>query len=187
MALNDYLLQKPTLETPRLIMRTMQPDDVAALKTWMPDKALYTYWGKAMGKCDKNPELLFCVPPRKTKSFHWGIAHKDENKVIGEIWVYQIENNRMAKVAFRVATKYQGQGLASEALKGVVQFCFHNTELQRLWSDVDVRNTASCRVLQNAGFKHEGLVRQGKMVSTWCDYHLYAILKEDYAEGDNQA
>ena len=57
-----------------------------------------------------------------------------------------------------------------------------NPELQRLWTDVDVNNTASCRVLEKCGFTREGTVRQGKMVSVWCDYHLYGILKSDLEE-----
>lgn len=32
-------------------------------------------------------------------------------------------------------------------------------------------------VLEKCGFTKEGAIFQGKMVSTWCDYHLYAILK----------
>jgi ribosomal-protein-alanine N-acetyltransferase len=43
------------------------------------------YWGKNPGKTDKNPELLFATQEKPTKSFHWGIIHKDDNKAIGDI------------------------------------------------------------------------------------------------------
>lgn len=63
----------------------------------------YLYWGKRPGRHDLNPELLFTAANRKpTKSFHWGIASKKDNKVIGEFWVYLIENDRMAKVSYRL-------------------------------------------------------------------------------------
>lgn len=179
MSLNDYLLQKPVLTTPRLILRTMTASDVPDLREWMPDKSLYKYWGKNPGKTDRNPELMFITPNKPTKSFHWGIVCKAHNKVIGEVWVYLIENNRMARVAIRLSGQYHGQGYATEALREVVRFCFGHTELKRLWSDVDIRNEASCRMLEKCGFTREGLVRQGKMVSTWCDYYLYGILKSD--------
>lgn len=51
-------------------------------------------------KSDLNPELLFQKKKRSTKSFHWGIIHKKDDKVTGEMWVYLIENDCMAKVAF---------------------------------------------------------------------------------------
>jgi ribosomal-protein-alanine N-acetyltransferase len=43
-----------------------------------------------------------------------------------------------------------------------------------------VRNTASNRVLAKCGFIHEGTVRHGKMVSSYCDYHIWGMLREDY-------
>ena len=96
------------------------------------------------------------------------------------MWVYLIENNRMAKVAFRLSSDYQGNGFTTEALEQVVIFCFEKTELQRLWSDVHILNTASYETLEKTGFKSEGHVRGGKMVNTYCDYYLYGMTKEDY-------
>ena len=43
----------------------------------------------------------------------------------------------------------------------------------------DVRNIPSQRMLEKCGFQREGLIRQGKMVSTWCDYYIYGILSGD--------
>lgn len=180
MSLKDYRTEKPVLETERILLRTLKIEDVPSLREWMPDKSLYRYWGKNPGKTDKNPELLFETQEKPTKSFHWGIIDKADKKAIGGVWIYLIENDRMAKAAFRISGKYQGRGYASEALCAALRFCFTQTELQRIWSDVDTRNAASCRVLEKCGFTQEGLIRQGKMVSTWCDYYLYGVLKEDF-------
>lgn len=182
MKLQDYVQNKPILETDRLLLRPLQYADVADLKEWLSDISLYQYWGKRPGKSDLNPELLFQKKERPTKSFHWGIVHKKDNKVIGEMWVYLIENNRMAKVAFRLSQIYQGNGLMAEALIKVVIFCFEKTELQRLWTDVHIYNIASFKTLERAGFKREGLVREGKMVNMYCDYYLYGMTKSNYIE-----
>jgi len=179
MALADYIENKPVLQTERLILRQLLPSDIPALKEWMPDKAMYTYWGKPAGKTDKNPELLFEKGKKNTKSFHWGIALNENNKVIGEAWIYLIEKNRMAKIALRIASAYQGGGFGTEAAKAIIDFCFTHTELQRIWTDVDIRNIASWKVLEKCGFTREGMIRQGKMVNTWCDYYIYGLLKTD--------
>lgn len=186
MALQDYVQNKPVLETQRLILRPLQKDDVADLKEWLSDASVYQYWGKRPGKSELNPELLFQKPEKATKSFHWGIVHKQEHKVIGEMWVYLIENNRMAKVAFRLSPAYQGNRLMTEALVRVVIFCFEETELQRLWSDVHTQNIASYKTMEKAGFRREGLIREGKMVNTYCDYYLYGMTKADYIEISNK-
>lgn len=183
MTLNDYIDHKPELSTERLTLRVMTAEDADDLREWTPDKALYRYWGKNPGKADKNPDLLFTAPPKPTKSFHWGVVHRADRKVVGEIWIYLIENDRMAKAAIRLSARYHGQGLATEALREAVRFCFEGTELRRVWTDVDTRNEASVRMLEKCGFTREGLIRQGKMVSVWCDYYIYAILKEDFIAG----
>lgn len=180
MGLQDYIGNKPLLESKQLRLRELKPDDVDDLKEWLGDSSLYQYWGKRPSKSDLNPALLFLKKERPTKSFHWGIINKKKNKVIGEIWVYLIENDRMAKVAFRLSRAYQGNGFMAEALVRVVDFCFEKTELQRLWSDVHILNIPSYKTLEKAGFKREGHIREGKMVNTYCDYYLYGLVKEDY-------
>ena len=179
MALADYIIDKPTIETKRLILRPMSPSDVDALRQWMPDERIYTYWGKGPGKSEKDPQLMFEKKKKPVKSFHLGIAAKEDNRIIGDLWVYQIENNRMASVAIRLAVPCQKKGYGTESLTAITDFCFEHTELKRLWAEVDIRNTASVKMLEKCGFQREGLIRQGKMVSTWCDYYIYAKLKED--------
>ena len=47
MALADYINNKPTIETDRLMIRPMVFSDVPALKEWLPDRSIYAYWGKS--------------------------------------------------------------------------------------------------------------------------------------------
>ena len=180
--LADYINNKPTIETDHLILRPMKEVDVPALKKWLPDESIYTYWGKGPSKAEQNPELLFEKPDRPTKSFHLGIAEKENNEVIGDLYVYLIENDRMAQVAIRLAKDKHNKGYGTEALLAMTRFCFANTELQRLWTQVDVRNTASSRMLEKCGYIKEGMTRQGKMVNTRCDYYIYGILASDFGQ-----
>jgi ribosomal-protein-alanine N-acetyltransferase len=185
MKIKDYVLNKPTLETELLILRQMTVEDVPDLREWLSDPDLYTYWGRPIRDKELNPELLFEVTRpnikrKPSKDFHWGIILNETNKVIGEIWVLKIDNDRMAQVAYRVSKTYWNKGLTTEALHRVIKFCFEDTELQRLWTDVDARNIASCKLLEKCGFQKEGFIRQGKFNLTFCDYYLYGMLKDDY-------
>ena len=150
MALADYINDKPTIETERLILRPMAPSDIPALRTWMPDEKIYIYWGKGPGKAEKNPELMFEKKKKPARSFHLGIAGKEDNRVIGDLWVYLIENDRMASVAIRLAGSCQGRGYGTESLSAITEFCFEHTELRRLWTGVDIRIFLPGRCWKNA-------------------------------------
>lgn len=181
MALADYVRSKPVIETERLCLRPMRASDVPSLEEWMADRSVYTYWGKGPSRTDKNPALMFERPERPTKSLRLGIEERESDKVVGDIWVYLIVNDRMASVAIRLAPSRQGMGYGTEALAAMTRFCFESTELRRLCAEVDVRNVASWRMLEKCGYVREGMVRQGKMVNTWCDYYIYGMLSTDAA------
>ena len=182
--LKDYATEKPTLETPRLILRPMNAADVPDLREWLAREEVYTYWGRKASPAEREPEKLFAdarpwVKRKPDLGFDWGIVLRETGKVVGTLTVFGVENNRMAEVGYRLDPRLWGHGFATEALQEALGFLFAHTELDRLWATVDVRNTASWKVLEKCGFLREGTVRHGKMVSTYCDYHLYGLLRED--------
>ena len=58
----------------------------------------------------------------------------------------------------------------------MTRFCFEHTELKRLYAEVDARNIPSQKMMEKSGYTTEGLIRQGKMVNSWCDYYICGIL-----------
>lgn len=180
----DYATEKPTLETARLTLRPMTAADVPDLAEWLARDEVYTYWGRKASPAEREPEKLFIdarpwVKRKPDLGFDWGIALRETGKVIGTLTIFGVENNRMAEVGYRLDPRHWGSGIATEALREAVRFLFEHTELDRLWATVDVRNTASWRVLEKNGFLREGAIRHGKMVSTFCDYYMYGLLRED--------
>lgn len=65
---------------------------------------------------------------------------------------------------------------------GILHFCdyiFHNSDILRIYAEPFSYNTASCRVLEKAGFQYEGTlksnaVKSGKVI----DMKMYARIKE---------
>ncbi len=128
--------------------------------------------------------MLFTDPRPNVKrkpspDFLWGIELKSDHKVIGLIEVFDVENDRYSKVGYRVAPWLWNTGVCTEALRRVVDFIFSETAMDRLEGDADVRNTGSNRVLKKCGFKLEGTIRHGKMVSAYCDYNIWGLIRDD--------
>ena len=180
-------LYVPTLETERLLLRELVPEDAGDLSKWLGSDEIYTYWGRKASKGEKEPALLFedPRPSIKRKPSHdltWGIVLRETNKVIGILEIFDVENDRAGMVGYRISPAYWGRGLCTEALRRAVEFIFSETQLDRLQGNADVRNTASNRVLQKCGFKHEGSIRHGKMVSCYCDYNIWGFIRDDLSD-----
>lgn len=182
--LKDYIEQKPTIKTEHLLLRNMTADDTDDLREWLGLPQIYEYWGRKATKGEREPELLF-LPKRVTKKpkidmdFKWGIELTGEKKVIGILEIFDIEDNQMGYIAYRLHPGYWNHGYATEALQAAIQFVFSNTELDRLHANANVKNVRSNRVLEKCGFTKEGTIRHGKMVKEYCDYNVWGLLRED--------
>ncbi len=84
-----------------------------------------------------------------------------------------------AEVGYWVAHAHWGRGVATEALRLLTEHAFAaNPELRRLWAVPYATNDASARVLEKAGYRREGTLRQsvikdGRVLDQW----MYAILR----------
>lgn len=175
--LKDYINNKPTIESKRLIIRPLKDTDIEDLREWTPDKSLYKYWGKNPGKTDLKPELLIEKKEKPSKSFHLYIEYKKESKVIGDIYIYLIEKDKKAKIAIRLNKKFHNMGIGTEAVTAMTNWCFKSTELEVIWTDVNIENISSIKLLEKCGFNRIKQIENGKMVSTICDLYIYELNK----------
>ena len=176
----------PRLETNRLVLRELTADDTEDLRKWLGKDEIYTYWGRSASNGEKNPELLFVdsrpnVNRKPSHDFIWGIEQKDTNEVIGQIEVFDVENDRFGMVGYRIAPWLWSTGICTEALRRVVEFIYSETTIDRLQGNADVRNIGSNKVLQKSGFTLEGTIRHGKMVSQYCDYNIWGMIRDDFS------
>ena len=103
-----------------------------------------------------------------------------DGKVIGSIGVFRKENvHRLtAELGYYIAEPYWGKGIMTEAVRQMCSCIFENTDIIRIFAEPYAYNTASCRVLEKAGFGFEGTLRKNALKNGQAvDMKLYAILK----------
>lgn len=65
-----------------------------------------------------------------------------------------------AEVGYWLGEKYWGTGIASSALKGIVNYGFNDLGLKRIFAKPFEHNMASRRVLEKNGFYLEGILKR---------------------------
>jgi len=85
-----------------------------------------------------------------------------------------------AEIGYWLAEPFWGKGITTIAVKEMTKFAFENFYFNRLFAAVFEGNTASMKVLEKAGYKLEGKLRQTVFKEgIFKDQMMYSILKEE--------
>lgn len=108
---------------------------------------------------DAEEYITAMLSSDKTKTFAFAITVDD--RVVGSIGVFRCENIhfRTAEMGYYIGEPYWGKGLGTSAVKQVCSYIFQHTDIIRIFAEPFAYNTASCRVLEKAGFQLEGVLR----------------------------
>ena len=107
----------------------------------------------------------------------------DAERIFGRIALSGILRGAFqnAYVGYWVDAGHQGQGLTTEALRAITTFAFQSAALHRVQAAIMPRNVGSRRVVEKAGYRHEGLAqRYLSIAGTWEDHMLFAATTEDW-------
>ena len=101
--------------------------------------------------------------------------------VIGAIGMEVQREHDRGEIGYWIGVPYWGRGYMTEALRGVLGWAFESLRLHRVFAVHFARNPASGRVMQKAGMRHEGSLRQhDKKWDAYLDVEVYGILDSDW-------
>ena len=105
-----------------------------------------------------------------------------DDKAIGSIGVFRQQNihRQTAEMGYYIAEEYWGKGIMTDAVKQICEYVFKNSDILRIYAEPFAYNIGSCRVLEKAGFRYEGTLRNnavknGKVI----DMKMYSLLREE--------
>ena len=175
----------PRLETERLVLRALTPDDAAAIFAYAsdPEVARYVLW-EAHRSVEDAKAFVDLTMSRygSGDAPDWGIVYKGDGRLVGTsgFVAWEREHDR-AEVGCVLHRGYWGMGLAAEALRAMISFGFARMGLNRIEARCIAENEASARIIEKAGMSYEGTLRQRELLKgEYRDTKLYAILKDEY-------
>ncbi|MBI5568050.1 MAG: GNAT family N-acetyltransferase [Chloroflexi bacterium] len=165
------------LETARLILRPLQPDDWQAVLSYTADPAVMRYLPErlVMREPEGNADQLSC--PDK-----FAINLKADGAFIGHLLFCHHDSEQLVReIGWVVSPQYQHHGYATEAAAALLCYGFETLGLQRVIAACDNRNHASLRVMEKLGMQREAhfqdcLFRQGE----WIEEFVYAIRADEW-------
>jgi RimJ/RimL family protein N-acetyltransferase len=152
------------IATPRTLLRRLATEDLQDFQAYRTDPGvgLYQGWTPMLGA----QALAFLARMRRAPLFmpgEWvqiGIALRPDDgagtPLIGDIGIgIDGDDPSHAQMGFSMNARWQGRGLAAEAVGAARTLLFEHAGVRRLECVTDTRNAASIRLLERLGFRLE--------------------------------
>lgn len=182
-----HTMASPTLKTPRLILRTIIPDDRDAIVAILSDKVAmqhmhYRAWDarQRQGWVDTALEIAGQAKP---DGIGWVIERKDTGETIG--W-FGISNPADPATALEVNFGYAlgrahwNQGYMTEVLQRVFAHEFDTLGVPQLTANCDPSNVGSARAMEKAGMRYTHSSIGPDMEGRWQEQDHYRITGDEW-------
>jgi [ribosomal protein S5]-alanine N-acetyltransferase len=141
----------PRLETKRLILRQMWPEDAEAIFGMYGDAEVMRYRDVlAFTRLEEAQQFLeqMCSRCEQGEEMHWGITLKGEERIVGCCGYSWHLGRPFGAIGYDLARLYWRQGIMIEAIGALLRFGFEVRNLHRVEARVRLGNDASMRLLR---------------------------------------
>ncbi len=174
-----------SISTERLLIRRLSESDMTALVSYrsLPEVCALQLWDTYdLEKARKLIEGMVNLEPFIAgDSFQFGVELITTRQLIGDLYFKLDEAGHQAELGYTFDPKFQGQGLATEAARALVDHAFRAVGLHRVYGITDPRNASSIKLMQRLGMQQEAHFRKNLWFKgEWADDVVFAVLKEEW-------
>jgi ribosomal-protein-alanine N-acetyltransferase len=170
------------LQGERIMLRHLGADDAPALLAFMNEnRAFLEQWEPAREEefltLDAQAADIEAAAADVAADRRHAFGIFLESELVGRIALSQIFRGifQNAYLGYSIAERWNGQGLATEAVGVAMEFAFGELGLHRVQAAVMPRNIGSIRVLEKNGFREEGYAVGYLCINgVWEDHRIFA-------------
>lgn len=170
------------LETNRLVLREIHPDDFNELYRMNSDPVIMKYVGDGSTRNREQMitelEMLISHYTRKPGLGIWATILKNTDTFVGASGLVYYDNTPEIEIGYRMHKEHWNKGYATEASFGLLEYGFNTIGLNKIVSSAHLDNFASRRVMEKVGMHHvDNRVQYG------CVQAYYEISVDQYNGG----
>lgn len=148
------------VETERLVLRRLLPDDLPALHALYRDPVVRRYFPDGTRTLDQTREELEWFlegHPRHPELGLWATIERATGAFLGRCGLlpWSIDGAAEVEVAYLIDPTRWGEGFGSEAARAIVRHAHEVLSLERLIGLIDPENAASVKVAEKVGMRYE--------------------------------
>jgi RimJ/RimL family protein N-acetyltransferase len=148
----------PTLQTPRLLLRSFAMEDLAKMAALMADKDFMRFSPGVFSR-EQPAGFLDKVRARDSEGLpsQFGVILREHDRLVGYCGFFPqiVDDMEELEIGYRVDPAYWGQGIATEAARAVRAHAFNDLHLPRVISLIHPDNIGSRRVAEKNGMSPE--------------------------------
>jgi [ribosomal protein S5]-alanine N-acetyltransferase len=173
------------LRTARLLLRSLDREDAPAMVHLAGANEIASTTLNIPHPYAEHDALSFLEKAnedsRGGRSVSFAISISPGRELCGAIGLTLADTHRRAELGYWIGVPFWGRGYATEAASAVVEFGFATLHLHRIYAHHFAGNTASRRVLEKIGMRHEGRFRQHiRKWDQFIDIENYGVLAEEF-------
>lgn len=174
-----------SIPTGRLLIRRLRDDDLDTLVAYrsLPEVARMQLWDSY--DREKGLEMIEDCRAREPFTagdyFQFAVEHRATGRLVGDLYFKMDDAGKQAEIGYTFDPAFQGQGLASEAVRALIDFAFKERGLHRVYGVTDPRNERSIALMQRLGMRQEAHFRKNLWFKgEWADDVVFAVLAEEW-------
>lgn len=107
---------------------------------------------------------------------------KADSALVGRFVVVPGRDSGVVEVGYITVLGRQGRGVASTALRALLEHLFHTEGVRKVFAEIDAENLPSIALAERLGFVREGCLRQHEITHKGlCDMVVYGLLRDEWA------
>lgn len=177
------------IETPRLILRDWQEEDLEPFRELNSDEEVMRYFPKTYSA--EETDVFYRAIIKEFEEYNYGlyaVEIKESNEFIGFIGfhraTFEADFTPCIEIGWRLKRDAWGKGYATEGAKACLEYGFNNLNFKEVYSFTAKINKPSQNVMKKIGmhyikdFNHPKIDHSSKL----CRHVLYVIRSTDMAK-----